>query len=90
MSGQTGLSAARMSARWQLRKERERALYEDRNQDGVDDPFGPMPVDRYMVHSIARFGGCVEMTEAETNVTLRDIDFETRASDMMRAMREHR
>jgi len=79
-----------MSQRWQLRRERERIIYEDRNQDGLDDHRGPMPVDRFMLHSLARFGGSVEMSEAETNVTLRDIGFEKRAQATLRALRERR
>jgi hypothetical protein len=86
MSKQTGLSAARMSMRWQLRRERERIIIEDRDHDGEDDPYGPLAVDKYIeLHSNG-----LRMSEAETNVTVREIDFEKRASEMMRAMRRSR
>jgi hypothetical protein len=76
-----------MSMRWQLRRERERIVIEDRDHDGVDDPYDPLAVDKYMELNLTTWGGS-EMSEAEKNVTLREIDFEKTASDMMRAMRE--
>jgi hypothetical protein len=80
-----------MSSRWLLRKERERIILNDREQDGVDDPYSAQrPVDEEIKANLVALTGSVEMTEAEQNLTIRDMEFEKIATTKMRAMRRSR